>query len=82
MQMMNNKIDVTEITKSLEDRLKEGLNSKSLDITDISILIGQHLEQIKEKILKDSGVLISNELNDNKQDVCKDCGSSLKKTKN
>lgn len=79
--MMNDKIDVSEIMKDLEEKLKKGLKEKTLDMTGISRLLSEHVEKAKEKILHDAGVLVSEELEDCKNEKCPDCGKDLKKTK-
>lgn len=78
---MNDKIDVSEIMKELEEKLKKGLADKKLDITDISQLIGEHLDKAKEKVLQDTGELIKEEVKPSDDETCKDCGGHLKKTK-
>jgi len=78
---MNDKIDVSEIMKALEEKIKKGLAEKRLTVTDISLLIGEHMEQAKEKILKDTSTIIDNESKPCNGTTCKDCGKPLKKTK-
>jgi len=78
---MNNRIDVNEIMKELEEKIKSGLSEKRLTLTDISILIGEHIGKAKEKILKDTGELIGEEVPSSNEDTCSDCGGRLKKTK-
>jgi len=79
---MNDKIDVSEIMRELEEKLKNGLSQKQLDITDISKLIGEHIDKAKGKILKDTSDLIKEESEPCSNETCKDCGGRLKKTKN
>lgn len=79
--MMNNEINVSEIMKSLEEKIKKGLSEKHLTVTDISLLIGEHIEKAKEKILEDTSNIISNESSPSNESNCKDCGKPLKKTK-
>ena len=78
---MNGKIDVSEIMKVLEEKIKKGLAEKRLTVTDISILIGEHIEKAKEKILEDTSNLIDNASTPCNKNICKDCGKPLKKTK-
>ena len=78
---MDNKINVNEIMKELENKLEKGLSEKQLTVTDISILIGEHLEKAKEKILQDTGKLINEKTPSNHENTCKECGGPLKKTK-
>lgn len=78
---MNDKIDVNEIMKELEEKLRKGLSDNKLDATGISRLIGEHLEKAKEKVLQDASELINAEAKPCKNEICKDCGGSLKKTK-
>lgn len=80
MQKMSDKIDVSRIMKELEEKLKNGLNDRKLNITDISLLIGEHLERAKEKVLKDVSELIKEELGPDDNERCKDCEGHLKKT--
>jgi hypothetical protein len=79
--MMSEKIDVSEIMKELEDKIKKGLAEKKLDMTGISRLITEHVEKAKEKILQDAGELISGEMEPGENEKCMDCGRDLKKTK-
>jgi hypothetical protein len=79
--MTNGKFDLGEISKELEDKIKTGLQNKQLNLTDISLLISEHISKVKEKVLKDAGELISTELQPDDQAQCKDCGGLLKKTK-
>lgn len=76
---MNNKIDVNDIMKNLEEKIKKGLEEKSMDLTDISILINKHIEKAKEKILTDTSNILTETKGEN--DICKECGGTLKKTK-
>jgi len=78
---MNDKIDVNEIMKALEEKIKKGLAEKRLTVTDISLLIGEHIEKAKEKILEDTSTIIDNESKPCIKTTCKDCGKPLKKTK-
>lgn len=80
--MMNEKIDVSEIMKDLEEKLKTGIKDKKLDITGISRLLSEHVEKAKEKILHDAGELINEETEQYEDEKCPDCGKDLKKTKN
>lgn len=75
-------IDVNEIMKELGEKIKLGLAEKRLTVTDISILIGEHLEKTKAKILEDTDKIIKGELEHSNECRCKDCGGLLKKTKN
>lgn len=79
--MMNDKIDVSEIMKALDKKIKKGLAEKRLTVTDISLLIGEHLEKAKEKILEDTGKIVGNESKSSNEKNCNDCGKRLKKTK-
>jgi len=79
--MMNNQIDVSEIMKELEEKIKKGLADKTLDMTGISRLIGEHLEKAKEKVIKDTGEVIDSVVEPCSAESCKDCGTPLKKTK-
>lgn len=78
---MNDKIDVSEIMKALEEKIKKGLAEKRLTVTDISLLIGEHIEKAKEKILEDTSDIIDNESTPCNESNCNDCGKPLKKTK-
>lgn len=78
---MKDKIDVNEIMKELEEKLRKGLSDNKLDATGISRLIGEHLEKAKEKVLQDASELINEEAKPCENDICKDCGGHLKKTK-
>lgn len=78
---MNNEIDVNEIMKILDQKIKTGLAEKRLTVTDISIMIGKHIEKAKEKILEDAGEIISEKTTPSNDEVCKECGKPLKKTK-
>lgn len=78
---MNNKIDVNDIMKELEEKIKLGLSEKKLNMTNISMLISEHLEKAKEKVLQDAGDIISNEAVSDNQTNCTKCGKGLKKTK-
>ena len=78
---MDNTIDVNEIMKELEQKLKQGLSEKRLTITDISKLIGEYTDKAKEKVMKDAGNIITQESSDDLKDTCKDCGGRFKKTK-
>lgn len=78
---MNEKIDVSEIMKELEEKLKNGIKEKKLDITGISRLLSEHMEKAKEKILLDAGELINEEIEPFENKKCPDCGKDLKKTK-
>ena len=78
---MNDKIDVSEIMKELDEKIKKGLAEKRLTVTDISLLIGEHLEKAKEKILEDTGDIVGKEITPSNENNCKDCGKRLKKTK-
>jgi len=78
---MNDKIDVSEIMKELEEKLRKGLSDNKLDATGISQLIGEHLEKAKEKILHDASELVNKESKPSENEICKDCGGRLKKTK-
>lgn len=79
--MMNNEIDINEIMKTLEDKIKKGLAEKSLTVSDISLLIGEHIEKAKEKILADTSNIIENGNKQCNENNCKDCGKPLKKTR-
>lgn len=78
---MNNKINVNDIMKELEEKIRTGLSEKQLDITGISQLIGEHLEKAKEKILNDASEVIKEEVKPCNSETCNDCGKKLKKTK-
>ena len=78
---MNDKIDVSEIMKELDEKIKKGLAEKRLTVTDISLLIGEHLEKAKEKILEDTSDIVSKEITPSNESNCKNCGKRLKKTK-
>ena len=78
---MNNIIDINEIMRDLEEKIKKGLSEKSLDITGISKLIGEHLEKAKDKVLQNAGDIISNEVIPSTQTDCKKCKNKLKKQK-
>jgi hypothetical protein len=78
---MNSKIDVSVIMKELEDKIRIGLSDKTIDITGISKLIGEHIEKAKEKILLDASNVIKSEVKPDTQNNCKKCGKGLKKTK-
>lgn len=78
---MTDKIDVSEIMKALDEKIKKGLAEKRLTVTDISLLIGEHLEKAKEKILEDTGNIVGKESKSSDECNCKDCGNPLKKTK-
>lgn len=79
--MMSDKIDVSEIMKALDEKIKKGLAEKRLTVTDISLLIGEHIEKAKEKILEDTSGIIDNKIMPCNETNCKDCGKPLKKTK-
>jgi hypothetical protein len=79
---MNNKIDVSVIMRELEEKLKKGLSDRTLNATDISRLIGEHLDKVKEKVMQDTSELINEEAKPSENESCMDCGSKLKKTKN
>lgn len=78
---MNKKIDLSEIAKELDDKVKRGIDEGRLDITDISRLIGEHIEKAKEKIMKDVGEIASERVRPEESDICQKCGGALKKTK-
>ena len=78
---MNDKIDVSGIMEALDEKIKKGLAEKRLTVTDISLLIGEHLGKAKEKILEDAGTIIGKETKPSNESKCKDCGKPLKKTK-
>lgn len=78
---MNNKIDVSVIMRELEEKLKKGLSGRTLNATDISRLIGEHLDKVKEKVMQDTSELINEEAKPSENESCMDCGSKLKKTK-
>jgi hypothetical protein len=78
---MNNKIDVSDIMKELEEKMRKGLSEGTLDVTGISKLIGEHLEKAKEKVLEDASNVIKSEVKPDTKKECKKCGNSLKKTK-
>jgi len=78
---LDNKIDINEIMMELEKKLEKGLSEKQLTVTDISILIGEHLEKAKEKVLQDTGKLIKEKTPLNDKNTCNECGGPLKKTK-
>lgn len=81
MQKMSDKIDVNAIMEGLDEKIRKGLSEKQLTVTDISLLIGEHLEKAKKKILEDTGAIISEELPQSVGDTCDGCGRPLKKTK-
>jgi len=81
LQKMNKKIDVNEIIKELDEKIKKGLAEKSLTVTDISIMLGEHLEKAKEKIINDAGEIIGENKCLISENNCKECGGILKKTK-
>lgn len=78
---MMSDIDVTEIMKHLEEKLKKGLDDETLNITDISRLIGKHLEEAQEKIVKDTADIVNSKMKSDDSELCKNCGETLKKTK-
>jgi hypothetical protein len=78
---LDNKIDINEIMMELEKKIEKGLSEKQLTVTDISILIGEHLEKAKEKVLHDTGKLIKDKIPLNDENTCCECGRPLKKTK-
>jgi len=78
---MNNKIDVTAIMKELEGKIQEGLSKKKLTLTDISLLMTEHIEKAKAKIVEDVGNIVQDEVPPDDKDNCEVCNKPLKKTK-
>lgn len=78
---MENSIDVSEIMKELDEKIKKGLAEKSITVTDISRMIGEHIEKAKGKIVSDATEIIKNNTEVTLEEKCKDCGGKLKKTK-
>lgn len=78
---MDKKINVDEIMSELEDKIKNGLEKKQLDVTGISQLIGEHLGRTKEKIMKDVSSIVEEKTPPSEDEKCKECGGTLKKTK-
>jgi len=79
---MNNRINVNEIMKELEDKIVQGLSEKSLTVTDISMLIGQYTEKATQKVLEDTSEILNTEVKPSDKTSCKECGKPLKKQKN
>lgn len=78
---MNNRINVNEIMKELEEKIVQGLSEKSLTVTDISILIGEYTEKAKQKVLEDTSEILNTDVKPSDNTSCKECGKPLKKTK-
>ncbi len=79
---MDNRINVNEIMKELEEKIVQGLSEKSLTVTDISMLIGEYTDKAKQKVLEDTSEILNTDVKPSDRTSCKECGKPLKKQKN
>lgn len=71
---------ILKLLEDYEKELREGLKEGKLTIDDIEKLLGKHLSEIKDTMIKITGDIMSEESKDGAE-FCKKCGKRLKKTK-
>lgn len=81
MKNENSERNIEEITKEFEKKLREGLSKNQITVTDISMMITDSLESIKDSLVETASEIIKDEEKDLSEEQCPDCGRDLKKTK-